>query len=316
MPPVVRLNKLTKDYGDYRALDSVTCDIGEGITGLLGPNGAGKSTLIKVLMGLVRITSGTGEVLGMTLGEDQRAIRARIGYMAEDDCYIPSLTGVEMVQFGARLSGIPKIEALRRAHEILDFCGAGQERYREVDGYSTGMRQKLKFAQSIVHDPDLLILDEPTAGLDPEEREQMLSRIQVLSRRAGKAVIVSTHILPDVREICDSVVILARGQVRLIQGLDVLKKPSSPTYFLRGVGPLAALIEQARREGIETSVEENGTLALRPVDESNVSRVWAWAHETGVGVRSLTPARNSLEQVFMDAIRDSSGNRAVDENNS
>lgn len=311
MPPVVRLSKITKDYGDYRALDSVTFDIGEGITGLLGPNGAGKSTLIKVLMGLVRITSGTGEVLGMTLGEDQRAIRARIGYMAEDDCYIPSLTGVEMVQFGARLSGIPKIEALRRAHEILDFCGAGQERYREVDGYSTGMRQKLKFAQSIVHDPDLLILDEPTAGLDPEEREQMLSRIQVLSRRAGKAVIISTHILPDVREICDSVVILARGQVRLIQGLEVLKKPSSPTYFLRGVGPLPALIEQARKEGIETSVEENGVLALHPIDESNVARVWDWARETGVGVRSLTPARNSLEQVFMDAIRDSSGNRAV-----
>jgi ABC-2 type transport system ATP-binding protein len=311
MPPVVRLEKITKDYGNYRALDSVSCDIGGGITGLLGPNGAGKSTLIKVLMGLVRITSGTGEVLGMKLGEDQRAIRARIGYMAEDDCYIPSLTGVEMVQFGARLSGIPKIEALRRAHEILDFCGAGQERYREVDGYSTGMRQKLKFAQSIVHDPDLLILDEPTAGLDPEEREQMLSRIQVLSRRAGKAVIVSTHILPDVREICDSVVILARGQVRLMQGLDVLKKPSSPTYFLRGVGPLPDLIAEARKNGVETSVEENGTLAMHPVDESNVARVWAWARATGVGVRSLTPARNSLEQVFMDAIRDSSGNRAV-----
>lgn len=306
MPPVVRLEKITKDYGAYRALDSVTCEIGPGITGLLGPNGAGKSTLIKVLMGLVRITSGTGEVLGMTLGDDQRSIRARIGYMAEDDCYIPSLTGVEMVQFGARLSGIPKTEALRRAHEILDFCGTEQERYREVDGYSTGMRQKLKFAQSIVHDPDLLILDEPTAGLDPEEREQMLSRIQVLSRRAGKAVIVSTHILPDVREVCDSVVILARGQVRLIQNLDVLKQPASPTYFLRALGPLSAFVERARQNGIETSPEEHGLLALHGVDETNVAKVWEWARDSGIGVRSLTPARNTLEQVFMDAIRDSS----------
>src|SRR5688500_13060558 len=153
--------------------------------------------------------------------------------MAEDDCETPGLTGVEMVQFAARLSGIPKIEALRRSHEILDFCGAEQERYREVDGYSTGMRQKLKFAQAIVHDPDLLILDEPTAGLDPEEREQMLGRIQVLSERSGKAVLVSTHILPDVREVCDNAVILVKGRVRLVQSLDILKKPSAPVYHVR-----------------------------------------------------------------------------------
>jgi len=305
MPPVVRLERIVKDYGKYRALDSVTCDIGEGITGLLGPNGAGKSTLIKVLMGLVRITSGGGEVLGLPLGSDHRAIRAKIGYMAEDDCYIPGLTGVEMVQFGARLSGIPKVEALRRAHEILDFCGTEQERYREVDGYSTGMRQKLKFAQAIVHDPDLLILDEPTAGLDPEERDQMLSRIQVLSRRVGKAVLVSTHILPDVQAVCDSVVILARGKVRLVQGLDVLKKPSSPTYFLRASGNLEAFLARARTGGAAPTLEESGVVMLEGIDEGSVSRVWEWARETGIGVRSLTPARNTLEQVFMDAIRDS-----------
>jgi ABC-2 type transport system ATP-binding protein len=305
MPPIVRLEKIVKDYGSYRALDAVTCDIGEGITGVLGPNGAGKSTLIKVLMGLVRITSGTGEVLGIRLGTDHRAIRAKIGYMAEDDCYIPGLTGVEMVQFAARLSGIPKVEALRRAHEILDFCGTEQERYREVDGYSTGMRQKLKFAQSIVHDPDLLILDEPTAGLDPEERDQMLSRIHVLSRRAGKAVLVSTHILPDVQQVCDSVVILARGKVRLIQGLDVLKKPSAPTYFLRASGGLDGFMTRARAGGADPKIEENGVVVLHGISESGVHRVWEWAHETGIGVRSLTPARNTLEQVFMDAIRDS-----------
>lgn len=301
---VVRLTNIIKDYGRYRALDSVTCEIGPGITGLLGPNGAGKSTLIKVLMGLVRVNSGSGEVLGIPLGSDFRATRARIGYMAEDDCYIPGLTGVEMVQFAARLSGIPKIEALRRAHEILDFCGADQERYREVDGYSTGMRQKLKFAQAIVHDPDLLILDEPTAGLDPEEREQMLSRIQVLSQRSGKAVVVSTHILPDVREVCDNAVILVKGKVRLTQSLDVLKKPSAPVYHIRFAGEHSAFLERARRGGIRWSVEENGTVALDGLDDKNVHLVWDWARETGAGVRSLTPTRNTLEQMFMDAVRD------------
>ncbi|HVJ84145.1 MAG TPA: ABC transporter ATP-binding protein [Caulifigura sp.] len=301
---VIHLNKIVKDYGHYRALDSVTCDIGQGVTGLLGPNGAGKSTLIKVLLGLVRVTSGTGEVLGIPLGSDFRATRARIGYMAEDDCYIPGLTGVEMVQFAARLSGIPKIEALRRAHEILDFCGAEQERYREVDGYSTGMRQKLKFAQAIVHDPDLLILDEPTAGLDPEEREQMLSRIQVLSQRAGKAVLVSTHILPDVREVCDNAVILVKGQVRLVQSLDILKKPSAPVYHIRFSGEHAAFLDRARRGGIRSSVEENGVVTLDGLDAGNVHLVWDWARETNTGVRSLTPTRNTLEQMFMDAVRD------------
>ena len=304
MSAIVRLNQIVKDYGRYRALDSVTCEIGPGVTGLLGPNGAGKSTLIKVLMGLVRVTSGSGDVLGIPLGTDFRATRARIGYMAEDDCYIPGLTGVEMVQFAARLSGFPKVEAIRRAHEILDFCGAEQERYREVDGYSTGMRQKLKFAQAIVHDPDLLILDEPTAGLDPEEREQMLSRIQVLSERSGKAVLVSTHILPDVREVCDNAVILVRGQVRLVQSLDVLKKPSAPIYHARFTSEPAAFLDRARRGGIHWSVEENGVVTLDGLDAGNIDLVWEWARETGTSVRSLTPTRNTLEQMFMDAVRD------------
>ena len=156
--------------------------------------------------------------------------------MPEDDCYLPGLSGVEMLQFAARLSGIPAVEALRRSHEILDFCGVEQERYRDVDTYSTGMRQKLKFAQAIVHDPPLLILDEPTAGLDPEEREAMLARIRLLAARAGKTVLLSTHILPDVQVTCQDVVILACGRVRVAERLDVLNRPRSPMYRVEVVG--------------------------------------------------------------------------------
>ena len=207
----MQVRDIVKHYGRLRALNGVTMSIGPGVTALLGPNGAGKTTLIKVLLGLVRISSGEGTVLGHDLSTEARTIRQNVGFMPEDDCYVAGLSGIEMVQFAARLSGLPRIEALRRSHEILDFCGVEQERYRLVDTYSTGMRQKVKFAQAIVHDPPFLILDEPTAGLDPDERVSMLHRIGTLAHQSGKAVLLSTHILPDVRAICDQVVILGAG---------------------------------------------------------------------------------------------------------
>jgi ABC-2 type transport system ATP-binding protein len=300
---IVRLENVSKRYGQLMALDDVSFDIGAGVTGLLGPNGAGKTTLIKVLLGLVSFSSGTGEVLGFDLKRQPRAIRARVGYMPEDDCYIAGVTGIEMVQFAARLSGQPMIEGLRRAHEILDFSGVEQERYRKVDTYSTGMRQKLKFAQAIVHDPPFLILDEPTSGLDPEERQAMLNRISVLARRFGKAVLISTHILPDVQSVCDQVVILARGQMRLAQTMDVLNRPTSPAYHVRALGNAQPLIERISREGWEVTVSDDGSITVNgPGDIAD--RVWQWSRETGVGIRSLVPSRTSLHQVFLEAVRE------------
>jgi len=304
MDLLIVLHEITKDYGRLRALDKVSLALGPGIIGLLGPNGAGKSTLIKLLLGLVRMTGGSGEVLGHRLGRDFRAIRARVGYVPEDDCYIAGLVGVEMVRFAARLSGLPSIEALRRAHEILDFSGIEQERYRPVETYSAGMRQKLKFAQAIVHDPPLLILDEPTAGLDPEERTAMLSRVRILARKMGKTVLLSTHILPDVQAICDTVVILAKGRVRIVEQLETLCRPTSPVYQVRVFGQAAPLVERIRREGIEVAAESDGLLSLTCDDSAVTERVWDWAREAGVGIRSLVPARNSLEQIFLDAVRE------------
>ena len=168
MQPLISLKSLVKNYRHHRALDGVDLDVMPGITGLLGPNGAGKSSLIKAILGLVRITSGTGTVLGHRLTADGKKIRNDIGYMPEDDCYIPGMSGVEVVHFAASLSGLPKVEGMRRSHEILDFCDMKQERYRAIETYSTGMRQKVKFAAEIVHDPKFLILDEPTSGLIPK----------------------------------------------------------------------------------------------------------------------------------------------------
>ena len=304
METLVTLDKITKDYGPLRALDDVSLTVGPGITGLLGPNGAGKSTLIKLLLGLVRITAGSGSVLGYRLGRDVLAIRARVGYMPEDDCYLAGLSGVEMVRFAARLSGLPSVEALRRAHEILDFAGIEQERYRPVETYSQGMRQKLKFAQSIVHDPPMLILDEPTSGLDPDEREAMLGRIRVLAGQMGKAVLISTHILPDVQSICQDVIILSKGRVQVVDSLEVLRRPASPTYHLRVLGSPEALAERIRSEGFDVQTEEGGTLVLEGGGQNAIRNVWRWAQEAGVSIRALAPARNSMEQIFLDAVRE------------
>jgi ABC-2 type transport system ATP-binding protein len=223
--------------------------------------------------------------------------------MPEDDCYIAGLSGVEMVQFAARLSGYAARESLRRSHEILDFCGVEQERYREVDTYSTGMRQKIKFAQAIVHDPPLLILDEPTAGLDPDERVAMLQRIQTLAREAGKAVLVSTHILPDVRLICDDVAILAAGEVRVVDSLESLSRPASPAIHVRTSSDAAPLIRCIEQRGGTVTRDEDGALRVVVGGPDPTASLWRWACETGVGIRSLVPSRNSLEQIFLDAVR-------------
>ena len=166
---MIDIRGLTKQYGRRSALQNVDFLVRPGITGLLGPNGSGKSTLIKAILGLVRANAGSGTVLGMQWPKEVRILRDRIGYLPEDDCYILGLQGIESVRLMAQLSGLPGSEALRRAHEVMDFCDIEQERYRNVETYSTGMRQKLKFAQALVHDPDLVILDEPTTGLDPNQ---------------------------------------------------------------------------------------------------------------------------------------------------
>ena len=306
---VVELQDIVKNYGHICALRHVSMVIGPGITGLLGPNGAGKTTLIKVLLGLVRVSSGRGSVLGYDLLRSARSIRQNVGFMPEDDCYISGLSGVEMVQFAARLSGYPRTESLRRSHEILDFCGVDQERYREVDTYSTGMRQKVKFAQAIVHDPPLLILDEPTAGLDPDERVAMLHRISTLARGAGKTVLLSTHILPDVRAICDTVAILAQGEVRVVDSLERLSQPASPAVHVRLSNDAAPLIRRVEAEGGKVAVNEDGSLQVVVAGADAAQSVWRWAAETGVGIRALVPSRNSLEQIFLDAVR---GDRRAD----
>jgi ABC-2 type transport system ATP-binding protein len=302
MTALIELEDISKNYGSFRALDRVSLQIGEGITSLLGPNGAGKSTLIKVLLGLLRATSGRGRLLEFQLGRQNRQIRERVGYMPEDDCYLAGLSGVESVQLSAQLSRFPGLEALRRAHEILDFCGMGQERYRAVETYSTGMRQKLRFAQALVHDPPLLILDEPTSGLDPAEREAMLSRIQILARKHGKAVLLCTHILPDVQAVSDAVVILAKARVRIAERLERLSQPTNPSLEIQVLGDPLAFANRLEQAGLKPKVEPQGALTIEGPHAELAARIWQVAHQAGVGIRSIEPSKNSLEEIFLAAV--------------
>jgi len=306
--PIIQVERVNKRYGSIDALKDVSLKIPVGVTGLLGPNGSGKSTLIKSLLGLLKVQSGTGRVLDFPWPQDARIIRDHVGYLPEDDCYVAGLVGIECVTLMARLSGLSGKEGLRRSHEMMDYCGFGEERYREVESYSTGMRQKLKFAQALVHDPPLLILDEPTTGLDPDQRLAMLKRIRNLATQHGKSVILSTHILPDVRTVCDHVVILVDGTVRVVDTLENLSRPIEPTTHVTTLGDPAALIELLQNAGYGVHLEsEPGALRVEGIKPEDMDQLWRMASQAGTAIRRLQPAVNSLDQIFMDVASGKNG---------
>jgi ABC-2 type transport system ATP-binding protein len=205
---------LTMRYpGRVTALDGLTLDVGPGIIGLVGANGAGKSTLLKILLGLLRATSGSVRLLGMDPVRQPERVRARVGYMPEHDCLPPDLIAAELVTHLARISGLPKTAARERASEALRHVGLYEERYRQIGGYSTGMKQRVKLAQALVHDPDVLLLDEPTNGLDPTGREAMLELIARIGGEFGISIVVCSHLLGEVERICDTLVAIDAGRL-------------------------------------------------------------------------------------------------------
>jgi ABC-2 type transport system ATP-binding protein len=302
LDPPVRLDGVVKRYGRRTVLDRVTCTVPRGITGLVGPNGAGKSTLVRVLLGLTRIAAGEVRVFGHDPVREPFAVRRLVGVVPEDECTVPGLVAVEMVRYAARLSGLPGTEALRRAHEVLDWCDAGQERYRPVETLSIGMRQKVAFAAAIVHDPRMVILDEPTNGLDPIERRAMLGRLTTLAHDHGKTIFVSTHVLPDVQAICDRVIVLAAGRVRLEGRLDDLTRPVAPLLRLDVAGSVDACVARLAAAGIHATRIDSGTLHLPAQDAAGLECVWQAVREAGVVVRALVPVQERFEDVFLQAI--------------
>ena len=241
--------------------------------------------MIKSILGLLKIQSGSASVMGFHLPDDARQIRDAVGYLPEDDCFIAGLSGIESVRFMAELSGLPGMEALRRSHEALDFADVGQERYRSVETYSTGMRQKLKFAQAMVHDPEFIILDEPTSGLDPEQRIAMLRKIRNLAHEHGKSILISTHILHDVKTVCRQVVIMSQGKIRLVDTLENLSRPTrsgvlveldsrEPSTAEEQFPESARFAQCLTQQGYEVESRQKGTLWVSGIDDSNVQSIW------------------------------------------
>lgn len=299
---VLELEGVTKQYGKRRALDGVTFRLAAGVVGLLGPNGAGKSTLIKTVLGLVHLDDGAARVLGLDCRTQFRSVRQAVGYMPEDDCILPGLRGVEAVAYTGELSGLPARVALRRSHEVLDLVGIGEERYREVQTYSTGMRQKQKLAQALVHDPKLVFLDEPTSGLDPLGRERMLRLIRTLFERAGVSVILSTHILRDVETVCDSVVILGSGRLLVHDTVEHLRKPVAESMVVALDAPNAAYAEALRDAGARFEEPRAGELRLFGDAHEAAAQALSAARRSGAVVRRMERGRNSLEDIYLDAV--------------
>jgi len=305
MESIISLQNVTKRYGGFLALDDVSVEIPPGIIGLLGPNGAGKSTLIKALLGLVKLTAGDGAILGYQVTPANfQEIRSQVGYMPEDDCFIEGIAGVEMVQFAAQLTGYPKLRSLQRAHEVLDFCGTGQERYRQVETYSTGMRQKLKFAQAIVHSPKLLVLDEPTSGLDPEERTAMLNRIKLLGSESSMSVMICTHILKDVQDICEYAAVMVAGRVPLLQTVEKLRKPVTPSFQVRVLGDPNPFMEEVIQRGAMAVLGNQNVITISNIDARGDRLIWECAKSVQINIQSVVPAKVSMEQVFMQVVQE------------
>ncbi|MDE2126630.1 MAG: ABC transporter ATP-binding protein [Armatimonadetes bacterium] len=301
---VATISHLTVRYGTRTAVTDLDLEIPEGSVGLLGPNGAGKTTLIKTLLGLLRPASGSGSVLGLDIVSQALQVRQHVGFMPEQDCHIPGMNAVTFVSFAGELSGMPPQNAMQRAHEVLQYCGLGEARYRNVETYSTGMKQRIKLAQALVHGPKLLFLDEPTNGLDPGGRDEMLAMIRDISHAKGVSVIVSSHLLPDIERTCDTVVVLRRGQVVAQDKITTLLGMGTRLIDVELRMPSAAFGTAVEKAGAKI-VSTLGTrlrLNLAGVDGDIGRLLFTCARDSSSQVRGFKPALRTLEDVFMESV--------------
>jgi ABC-2 type transport system ATP-binding protein len=305
---VVQLDGVTVVYGKNQALKNVTARFARGAVGLLGPNGAGKSTMLKALLGFIKPNDGRMTVLGLDVADRPLEIRARLGYMPETDGHIPGMNAVSFVAYCGQLAGLPAVDAMQRAHEVLYYVGLGEARYRNLETYSTGMKQRIKLAQAIVHDPNLLFLDEPTNGMDPKGRDEMLELIRDLAHNKNVNLILSSHLLPDVEYTCDHVVVMDKGQVVAQGPIDELKGPAGRVFELRIKGDLPAFIAALQQAGMECHSTDQDVMrvfvpsGLAGTNGRDQQTIFAVAAREHVQVRHLRPSVPTLEDVFAKAV--------------
>jgi ABC-2 type transport system ATP-binding protein len=289
-------------YGTQWALSDVSASFPSGAVGLLGPNGAGKSTMLKALLGLIKPHSGRISVLDLDVAVAPLEIRARVGYMPENDTQIPGMTAVQFVAYCGELSGMPMADAMQRAHEVLYYVGLGEARYRNVETYSTGMKQRIKLAQALVHDPDLLLLDEPTNGMDPKGREDMLALVRDIAFNKHISLILSSHVMPDVESVCGAVVVMNRGQVVMQGPIASLKKPAGHIFEVRVKGNREAFVETLRTQSFECRETEADVFRVLLPPGTAPQQLFSSAARVGAQVRHLKQSVPTLEDVFAQAM--------------
>jgi ABC-2 type transport system ATP-binding protein len=300
-PPVIELQNLCVRFGKREILNNLACTLGGRAIGLLGPNGAGKSTLINTLLGFYKPCSGSARVLGYDIRSETRRIRSLVGYMPENDAFISKMSAVSYVQMMAELSGLPPAAALERAHEALFCVGLAEARYRELGTYSLGMKQLAKLAQAIAHGPKLLILDEPTNGLDPSARQRMTRMIRDIRDSRQLQIVLCSHLLRDVEDTCEEVLILKQGRIAHYSNLEEERKANKRFLELETYDTNSDFIEAIEKLGCECAVTANRVKMIL-VDGVEIRDIYRLAAEREVRIRRLNFRRDTLEDIFLKAM--------------
>lgn len=297
---LLTINNLTVSYGKNRVLEDINLELPNTAIGLLGPNGSGKSTLIKAILGLVTPESGSGRFLDFQIGSKDPRIRQYVGYMPESECLIPGFNAVQYVSYCAQLNGIGTREAFKRAHKVLYLVGLDEARYRDLDTYSTGMKQRLKLAQAIVHDPYLLFLDEPTNGLDPDGREEILELIRQIAQIEDRCIILASHLMRDVERCTEYLVIMDRSRIQCQGKISDLSAGQANRFRLRVNQNHRAAAEHLRARGfqvdwIHKKEPELETVLTREQDPRDLFKVLIGQ---GIQIRKLIPRNYTVEEIY------------------
>ncbi len=312
-PPaaVIEAKALTKRYGTVTALDALTVAVPPGITGLVGANGAGKSTLIKILLGLLSPSQGRAVVLGRDCSVDGQAIRSVTGYMPEHDCLPPDVSATEFVAHLGRMSGLPATSAKERAADSLRHVGLYEERYRQIGTYSTGMKQRVKLAQAIVGDPALLLLDEPTNGLDPAGRAAMLDLIAKIGTEFGISIVVASHLLGEIEQICDHLVAIDAGRLLRADTISSVTEARAVLYLEVDEGTEELAAELARRQTVARPHDRG--LLVQLASEHTYDQVRDAIADLGLPLNRLEQRRHRLEELFRDESAEASSAQGADD---
>ena len=306
-PPAIELDGLTVNLGGRPILIDLRASLGGRSIGLLGPNGAGKTTLLRTLLSFFPTTSGNARVLGLSLASEGKELRSQIGYMPENDSFVAGMTAVHFVRLMAELSGLPPEPALERAHETLFYVGLGEARYRKLGTFSTGMKQMVKLAQALVHGPRLLMLDEPTNGLDPPARKRMLDLVADIRNRGETHILLSSHLLRDVELVCDEVLILKDGRIAASCDLEAERKANLSFVEVEVQSPDQRFTDELTELGCELAMHDGRRLKLVLPEGRTVRDVYAIANRLQVGIRHLDLKRDTLQDIFLRAMEGKNG---------